>query len=180
MGKKDGAYNRNTVAVQLSKKLDALQEADRDGYIHQLNEVDSGHWMKGEDAAAVGWMAQYTRNTSPERVVWKQDDVLHDRFYWLAVDEGQAAVGNVVAVSLNGQDITIEKNQGVERLIVRLNDDLVDLDKTVTVRQNGKTLYEGTPVRTIAMIEQSLKQRSDPALVFCSEIVLSPESETGK
>ena len=35
-------------------------------------------------------MSKFTRNSYPKKVVWKQDDVTHDRFYWLKVNEPKA------------------------------------------------------------------------------------------
>ena len=49
-----------------------------------------GHWMDREDAVAVEWMARHTRDPRPKKIVWKQDDVTHRRFYWLAVDDETA------------------------------------------------------------------------------------------
>ena len=46
--------------------------------------------MNREDASAVPWMAKFRRDPVPKKVVWHQDDVTHDRFYWLAVEPGQA------------------------------------------------------------------------------------------
>ena len=49
--------------------------------------------MNREDASAVPWMAKFRRDPAPKKVVWHQDDVTHDRFYWLAVEPGQASGG---------------------------------------------------------------------------------------
>ncbi|MEL7239087.1 MAG: polyhydroxyalkanoate depolymerase, partial [Planctomycetota bacterium] len=91
MGASDAAYNRNTVAAAWGEQLDALQADDAGGYTHKVDIYDGkGHWMDGEDAAAVAWMGQFTRDLRPGRIVWKQDDVTHDRFYWLKVDKPKA------------------------------------------------------------------------------------------
>ena len=44
-----------------------------------------GHWMDLEDKAALPWMAKFSRDPVPERVVWKQTGTPHERSYWLAV-----------------------------------------------------------------------------------------------
>lgn len=88
MGELDGAYNRNTLAVQKGKVLDSLQLADKDGYVHETHIIQgSGHWMNRVDTAAIAWMAQYRRNPYPERVVWRQEETVRGSMYWLAVDK---------------------------------------------------------------------------------------------
>lgn len=58
MGELDGAYNRNTLAVQKGKVLDSLQLADKDGYVHETHIIQGcGHWMNRVDTAAIAWMA---------------------------------------------------------------------------------------------------------------------------
>ncbi len=179
VGKHDSAYDRNKVTVSWSEKLDALQQEDPDGYIHELHVINSGHWMHRKDAAAIGWMAQYTRNPIPSRVVWKQDNVRHRRFYWLAIPTEKAA-GEMITASINEQVITIEENKGFEILLIRLNDDLINLDKPVTVKYGNRTLFAGKKIRTLAMIDTSLCERQDPASVFCSEIAVSLEPKESK
>jgi predicted peptidase len=90
VGAKDAGYNRNKAAAEWGQKLDALQKADPDGYAHvtELHE-GKGHWMDRDDAKAVPWMADFTRNVTPKKVVWRQSGTTHDRFYWLAVPASQ-------------------------------------------------------------------------------------------
>ena len=89
VGAEDGGYGRNKVAAEFGKKLDDLQKTDPAGYIHEV-ELHAGkaHWMDLEDRKAVAWMEKYTRNPLPDKIVWFQDDVTHDRFYWLAIPPG--------------------------------------------------------------------------------------------
>jgi len=46
-------------------------------------------------------MAKHTRNPIPEKIVWRQDDVTHSRFYWLAIDPASIFTGEIV-VALPG------------------------------------------------------------------------------
>jgi hypothetical protein len=171
VGANDGGYGRNKIAAQWGEKLDALAKADEGGYPHlvKLHE-GKGHWMDREDAEAVPWMAQYTRDPNPKKVAWRQSGTTHDRFYWLAVPPGTAKGGSEVTASIKGQTITIEQAKGIERLVIRLNDAMIDLDKPVTVVSGGKTLYEGKPARTAATLAKTLAERGDPAAVYPAEI----------
>ena len=171
MGAEDAAYNRNKIAAEWGQKLDELQQNDPGGYIHdvQIHE-NMGHWMQRKDTVAIEWMAQFDRNPFPEKVVWKQSSVTHDRFYWLSVPENKAQKGALIIASRNGQTITIEKAESVDTLLINLNDEIVDLDKKVTVKFNSETVYSDIPQRTIAQIWKSLTQRNDPQQVFSSKI----------
>jgi len=170
VGALDAAYNRNKVAAEWGKKLDELQKADPDGYIHLAKLHDGkAHWMDREDAEAVPWMAQYTRNVIPKKVAWKQASTTHDRFYWLAVPKDAAKAGDEIVASYDGQLITIE-TKDVEQVIVRLNDQMLDLDKPITVRFGSNDVFHASAPRTIAAISKTLSERGDPAAVFSAEV----------
>jgi hypothetical protein len=170
VGGRDGAYNRNKVAAEWEQKLAELHKADADGYAHLVKIYpDKPHWLDREDAAALGWMAEFVRNPIPNRVIWKQDDVTHRRFYWLAVDPDQEKAGSEITASFSGQQIDLQSSD-VTKLRVRLDDRMLDLDKPVTITAAGKQVFEGTVLRTIATIAQTLFERGDPAAVFCGEV----------
>jgi hypothetical protein len=118
VGALDAGYKRNQVAEEWAKKLDELQKADPQGYPHVAKlHANLGHWMSREDAEALPWMAQFTRNPIPKKVVWRQASTTHDRFYWLAVPAGLAKADSEVIASYEGQTVMVESAKGVERLI---------------------------------------------------------------
>lgn len=168
MGGKDAAFNRNEVARQWKTKLAELQTADPQGYQHLVEiHEDKGHWMDRQDAVAVPWMARFTRNPYPSRIVWKQDDVTHRHFYWLGMPQPQAGV--VVRADRDGQTISLAATATID-LEVYLNDELVDLDQPVRIVQGTKLLFEGQAPRRLASIAQSLEDRADPRLVFSAVV----------
>ena len=57
---------------------------------------------------AVPWMAKHTRNPWPKRVVWVQDDVTHDRFYWLEVPAGSVKTGQKIVATVDANTISLE------------------------------------------------------------------------
>jgi hypothetical protein len=176
VGAEDVAYSRNKVAREWGEKLAKLREGDPEGYLH-LTEIHPGrgHWMNREDASAVPWMAKFRRDPIPRKVVWHQDDVTHDRFYWLAVEPGQARPRSTVVADREGQDVRITKLEGVERLIVRLDDRMLDLDRPVTISVLGKTVFQGRLPRTIATLSKTLEGPGDPDLAFAAEVVVAPK-----
>jgi len=172
-GEKDSAYNRNRVAAQWKLKLQKLRQEDPQGYVHDVHIHEKlGHWMKLKDAVAVDWMAGFTRNPLPEKVVWKQDDVTHDRFYWLAIPRGKAKAGAQVCSLRQGQEIHIQRAYGLEELIILLNDSLVNLDRPVVVTFKDKPLFQGIASRSITTLRCTISERGDPDLVFSAELLI--------
>jgi len=166
MGGADAAYDRNRIAADKTAELDRLHAADPDGYVH-MSRIYPGlpHWMDRKDAEALPWMAGFTRNPWPKRIVWLQDDVTHDRFYWLHIPDAAAAkAGDEIVASVEGQVITLTGTvpAGTE---LRLSDRLLNLDRPVKVIVNGRTVHSGKVARTGLAIEQSLREREDVASV---------------
>ncbi len=166
VGEKDSAYDRNQRAAQWGEALQALQAADPAGYTHWAK-IHPGkpHWMNREDAEGVRWMAQFTRNVIPERVVWLQDDVTHDRFYWLAVEPGQARERTKIIAHRRASRVTIESSD-VDALTILLRDDMLDLDQPVSVTVGDKRVFKAKANRTIANLARTLADRGDPQAIF--------------
>lgn len=170
VGALDRAFHRNEVAAGWGRKLDALHRADPGGYRHFLKIYPGkGHWMDLQDRRAIPWMEQFTRHPLPDRVVWHQDDVVHTRLYWLAVPREEARAGQDLVAERHGQEITL-RGKKVRRVMVLLNDALLDLDQPVTLRAGGKTLFHGRVPRTVTTLERTLRERGDPDLVFSAEV----------
>jgi predicted esterase len=163
MGENDAAHQRNTVARGKSAELAELQKADPGGYVH-LSRIYPGlaHWMNRKDAEAVPWMAKFTRNPWPEKIVWFQDDVTHHRFYWLQLPDGTAQKGRQIIARLDGRTIRIDGDvpPGTKLL---LSDDLLNLDEPVGISVNGQETQTHKPVRNLKTIREALEQRLDPA-----------------
>ncbi len=174
VGENDSGFKRNTVAADFGKKLDELQRNDPGGYVHFTElHAGKGHWMDLKDRKAVPWMEKFKRNPFPDRIVWRQDDVTHDRLYWLAVPEGNAKNKQEIIATRNGAVFTIEKSDATN-VIVRLNDAITDLDRPVTIRDAGGELFYGRVTRTIAVLERTLRERGDRRLVFSAEVPVRP------
>jgi hypothetical protein len=171
VGELDTDYDRNLIAQEWSDELDALETADPGGYVHEV-QIHAGkpHWMDLEDAVALPWMAEFTRNPVPDRIVWYQDDVTHSRSYWLAVEDPR--VDTTVTADLDGQLIQVS-SEDVDDVSVRLRDDMLDLDQSVTIEFNGSEVFSGKVSRTIAVLADTLDEREDPEMMFSAEVPLS-------
>lgn len=169
MGGNDGAYDRNKIAAQWKDKLAALQEADPVGYIHLVKiHEGKGHWMDRDDAVAVPWMAEFTRELRPDKIVWLQDDVTHDRFYWLKVDQPKAR--SRVVVEHAGQQFEITAAKDVPQLTIRMDEDMVDFKEDVVVLFEGKELFRGQLNPSMDMLRKTLKERGDRKGMWSAEV----------
>jgi hypothetical protein len=178
MGALDGAFDRNAVAAKWGERLAALQRGDPGGYVHDVQiRPGKGHWMDGEDASAIPWMAKFVRDPRPRRIVWVQDDVVEPRFYWLAVDRPQA--GQRIVCEREGQEIRILEAPAGIGLTMRLDDEMADLDQDVRIAFGATELFRGRAARSKATIERVLKERYDPKSAFVAEVeVRIPDAVT--
>lgn len=173
VGENDDAYNRNKEVAARGAVLDSLQAADPEGYIHECHVVEGmGHWMKLADAAALPWMAQYTRNPYPKRIVWRQEDVTTPYFYWISAPADEIRSGMRAIVEVDGNTITIEQSD-YSSLTLLLNDAIVDLDKPVIVLKDGRTIYRGLLERKAETLKETLYGRGDPRYMFDCRLTVS-------
>jgi hypothetical protein len=179
VGGLDKAYDRNLIAQQWKTKLDELEKQAPGTYIHQVRIHEGlGHWMNSEDAVALPWMKNYQRNPIPEKVVWKQDDRHHSRFYWLGVPKDLIETGGEVVVEYNNlkNEINILSNYS-NTLELYINDKMLDLDKPLTIKYQGKTIAQKTFKRSILNIYNTLADKGDAELAFpCVISVINNET----
>jgi len=164
VGGADTAYNRHKVVAEKVAEFGRLHQEDPEGYVH-LGRVYEGlpHWMNLKDAEALPWMAKFTRQAWPKKLVWVQTGVPHSQFYWLQVPPEAAQPGQKLVATVKGQtiDVTGEPPKG---WALRLSDALVDLDAPVSVTLNGRSVFQGKVPRTEAVIRAALAERLDPAI----------------
>ncbi|MCA9214942.1 MAG: dienelactone hydrolase family protein [Planctomycetales bacterium] len=155
MGGKDAAYKRNEVAADWKEKLAELRKQDPEGYEHEVTIFpEFGHWMQRKDAVGVPWMAKFKRKNWPMKIVWLQDDVTHDRFYWLQLPENEVKSRQRIVATCDGKDLTVSGE--VKSITLLLNDDLVNLDEPIVVTLNGKKQKAASVQRTIGVIAKSV------------------------
>ncbi len=179
VGALDDAYNRNGIAAQWKQMLADLHRADPDGYKNQVQLHEGrAHWMNHEENSALPFLQSFTRDPLPKKVVWKQDDVTHDRFYWLSVPKEEAKQGTLIIARREGQTIDIDAAEGVSTVTILLNDDMADLDQSICVRVGGVAKFYNRVTRSAELIRQSFGGRGDRSLVFCASITLDIPSNS--
>jgi hypothetical protein len=114
-------------------------------------------------------MAKFRRNPWPEKIVWKQDDVVRSQFYWLEVDPSKIDGGAVIRAVRKGQRIDLE-TEGVREVRLLLRDEFIDLDQPVEVYWAGKQVFAGKVPRTPLVQAETLSRRGDPRLVFTARL----------
>ncbi|MBT4524677.1 MAG: hypothetical protein HOC21_07125, partial [Phycisphaerae bacterium] len=135
-----------------------LLQDDPDGYTHQaVVHEGKGHWMDREEAVALDWLAKFERTPNPRKIVWVQDDVLHNQFYWLGVDDPKARTK--IIASIEGQTITIHKSD-VQKMTVYLNDEMLDLEQPVILEYKNIKL-DTKLLRSRAVIQKTLRDPKD-------------------
>ncbi|MEY2746270.1 MAG: hypothetical protein RL112_1312, partial [Planctomycetota bacterium] len=172
MGANDSAYDRNKIAAQWRDALAALRKADPRGYEHQVViHEGKGHWMDRQDAQALPWMARFTRDPHPAKLVWLQDDVVHRDFYWLGCVEPKA--GTRLEAERAGNTFTIRGAADAGELRVLLSDEYADLDAQVRVVRDGRIVHQGKVARTTRSLVQSLAAHADPRRMHSASILVA-------
>ena len=171
VGEHDNLYNRNKVAIDWGDQLKVLQKNDPKGYVHFVK-IYKGkpHWMDNLEASALIWMSDFIRNPYPGKIIWRQDDVLHKRFYWLK--NINPSVGDLIEAEISDQVININSST-VSSIIIQLNDNLIDMDKKVVVKYRGKNLYNGYVSRNENIIKDSILEYGDPQSIYYGQIFIS-------
>ena len=171
VGENDNLYNRNKVAIDWGDQLKVLQKNDPKGYVHFVK-IYKGkpHWMDNLEASALIWMSDFIRNPYPGKIIWRQDDVLHKRFYWLK--NINPSVGDLIEAEISDQVININSST-VSSIITQLTDNLIDIDKKVVVKYRGKNLYNGYVSRNENIIKDSILEYGDPQSIYYGQIFIS-------
>lgn len=167
MGGKDAAYNRNGLAREWIARLDSLHNAEggfiSDSHIYE----ECGHWMNRQDSVAMSWMPKFTRNPYPNKVSWVQDDVIRDSFYWLYASPNGRNEDCKVVAEYDGENNTVNIIYADSpSVIFGLNDNMMDLDKPVTIQYQGETIYKKVLPRSLKSIKADVDAGRDPYLIF--------------
>ena len=183
IGENDTMFDRVGLARKFHARLDKAKETDPEGYRHSL-EVQEGRGHGIDYKPGVAWMIQHQRDARPTRIVWtckKLGGKRRDRFYWLGL-EGDALEGAIHLTAeadreSNEIDISVTTGSGEEkrdfaggRLIVLLDEELVDLAKPVTIRCNDKVVHAGAVKQSRETLIETLEERGDPRLMFPAKV----------
>ena len=192
IGENDKMYDRVGLNRRYGQALAKLMENDPEGYVHAINvQAGRGHGINYKPCPE--WLFQHERNPHPKRVNWKVIKV-HSRykkqFYWLALDDEPSTWPIYIDARIDKDNqtvnVTVEKDgkdgkrvrTNETALRIYLNDEMLDLDKSVRVVRNGKEVFSGTVDRNAGVMAKTLAQRGDFNYMFPSQVLIDSESDT--
>lgn len=112
----------------------------------------------------------------PTEITWSSGDRAYGRAYWLQVvrqEIGENLVSSVHA-KLNRESNTIEikTNENTLKLMLHLNDHLVDLEKPFTVSTNDKNGWTGKKERSLEKLLKSYWTKGDATRLFTNDLLI--------
>lgn len=192
IGEHDTMYKRIELAKELHESLDALKAKDPGGYENVLA-IQKGRGHGIDYSQAPSWLVRHTRNPHPRRIVWRcyaKDGVYRDSFYWLslqrtpergefdltaAIDKGKNLVtltAEKVVPAGENKDDTVRTPLKSSKITVHLADDMLDLNRPVTIVLNGKQVFSGKVKRSRNTMMKNLVKRGDPNYAFPAEVTV--------
>lgn len=193
IGEKDTMFDRIGLARRMGERLAELKAMDPSGYDFALN-VQTGRGHGIDYSLTPKWLETKVREPRPKCIVVTVqpfDSLVELRSHWLALEERPKRLplrfratceGNRIAITAE-HDAPIEVGTEQTRtslqpategtLLVRIDDDLCNLDLPIELSVNGVARTPVMARRSTAVIARTLLERCDPRGAFCAEIRVS-------
>jgi hypothetical protein len=144
------------------------------------------------------WLAKHTRTPHPKKIVWRchnKDGIYRDSFYWVSLTNIPKKGGYEIAAALDksknfvkvfAKEVILAKEKNGKstrkpltssQIVVHLDDEMLDLDKEVTVMLNGKQAFKGIVKRSRGNILRNLAKRADINYAFPAEVVVGTKKK---
>ena len=170
-GDRDFMFYRHLLTKTTGEKLDSMQRIHPNEYVHRVKLLE-GYGHSIDYTPTTPWLAQHKRNAQPRHFLWENfemDGLKRNAFYNLQVLAEEDAFRTKYEFTANADnsiDIKVDAVKynptwkdprwGINMLFSKeftpaqhghlrifLSDQLVDLKKKVTVRINGKEVFNG-------------------------------------
>ena len=170
-GDRDFMFYRHLLTKTTGEKLDSMQRIHPNEYVHRVKLLE-GYGHSIDYTPTTPWLAQHKRNAQPRHFLWENfemDGLKRNAFYNLQVLEEEDEFRTKYEFTANADnsiDIKVDAVKynptwkdprwGINMLFCKeftpaqhghlrifLSDQLVDLKKKVTVRINGKEVFNG-------------------------------------
>lgn len=194
-GENDRGFSRHILTANTKAEFDRLEELHPGYYKHNIEVVPGATHTSVDYKPTTPWMKGYTRNPHPKYVYWENFDMdgrYRDGFYNLYVkersDDNSARScyemtidGNTVDLKVNTVTYKVAEKDRIGiplkfdktytpatkgRVVIYLNDKLVDLSKPVTVKVNGQEVFKGKPELNTANLVNSCAAFFDPERLY--------------
>ena len=193
-GDKDYMFYRHLLTKTTGEKLDSMQRIYPNEYKHRVELIpDKGHSI--DYTPTTPWLAQHKRNAQPRHFIWENlemDGLKRNAFYNLQVlneDNAFRTQYEFTANADNSIDLKVDAVKynttwkdprwGIDMLFskdltpaqhghlrVFLSDQIVDLNQKVTIRINGKQVFNGKVKASKKALKLSQKLWGDPMRDF--------------
>ena len=193
-GDKDYMFYRHLLTKTTGEKLDSMQRIYPNEYKHRVELIpDKGHSI--DYTPTTPWLAQHKRNAQPRHFIWENlemDGLKRNAFYNLQVlkeDNAFRTQYEFTANADNSIDLKVDAVKynttwkdprwGIDMLFskdltpaqhghlrVFLSDQIVDLSQKVTIRINGKQVFNGKVKASKKALKLSQKLWGDPMRDF--------------
>ena len=193
-GDKDYMFYRHLLTKTTGEKLDSMQRIYPNEYKHRVELIpDKGHSI--DYTPTTPWLAQHKRNAQPRHFIWENlemDGLKRNAFYNLQVlkeDNAFRTQYEFTANADNSIDLKVDAVKynttwkdprwGIDMLFSKdltpaqhghlrifLSDQLVDLNQKVTIRINGKEVFNGKIKGSKKALKLSQKLWGDPMRDF--------------
>lgn len=193
-GDKDYMFYRHLLTKTTGEKLDSMQRIYPNEYKHRVELIpDKGHSI--DYTPTTPWLAQHKRNAQPRHFIWENlemDGLKRNAFYNLQVlkeDNAFRTQYEFTANADNSIDLKVDAVKynttwkdprwGIDMLFSKdltpaqhghlrifLSDQIVDLNQKVTIRINGKQVFNGKVKASKKALKLSQKLWGDPMRDF--------------
>ena len=193
-GDKDYMFYRHLLTKTTGEKLDSMQRIYPNEYKHRVELIpDKGHSI--DYTPTTPWLAQHKRNAQPRHFIWENlemDGLKRNAFYNLQVlkeDNAFRTQYEFTANADNSIDLKVDAVKynttwkdprwGIDMLFskdltpalhghlrVFLSNQIVDLNQKVTIRINGKQVFNGKIKASKKALKLSQKLWGDPMRDF--------------
>ena len=196
-GANDNGFCRNQLTTVAKETFDSLQALYPDDYVHNVQLIPGqGHGI--DYSPTTPWLKRYTRRLHPKHVNWENysmDGIQRKGFYNLVVtdDPGSGPVYYCMDIEGNHISITADRvryyaiqtdaSTGIAiryrrvystvrngKVLIYLNNDMVDLSQPVTVTVNGNEYFEGMLQPDVKHMVNSCATFFDPERIYPAAI----------
>ena len=146
------------------------------------------------------FVATHPRNPSPARLTWETSDLAHNRAHWLVIDrlgttstdaknlpdandfspndladralfDHRGRSGRVDLVRTGNSVDAVSR--GVTEFTLLVSPDAFDLSQPITVRANGRTVFDGKVTPSVATLMKWAARDNDRTMLYAAEINLT-------
>jgi hypothetical protein len=123
---------------------------------------------EASDADVWAWIRDHPRVANPAEVVLCPGNPAHTRASWLAVPRSQYKDVDMVTAKADKttNTITVDATEGITKVTIFFNDELLDLEKEIKVICNGAEHVDKTPRNLWATMDWMYDATNDPGRIF--------------